>query len=160
MRLFILLSLSVSSLMAHRYHTSLTVIEHNPKAQTAEITLRLLAEDLEVVLTREMGDDQQLEVNPAIEKATFAYLKQHFKLRQNGRELELRWIGMEFEAEAAYVYVEASINEGFTDLALYHQVFCELANEQINTVNFKDATGVHTQTHKRGHDFKPIKNPG
>jgi hypothetical protein len=102
---------------------------------------------------------RQLDVTPAIEKATQAYLQEHFKLQQDDKPLKWQWIGMELEAESAYIYIEVPLSKsGFEKLALYHQVFCELATIQTNTVNFKDATGIRTQTHKRGHGFKPLSS--
>lgn len=155
-RVLLVLGLLVSAAWAHRYHTSLTTIEYNPATQSAEITMRLLAQDLERVLTRELGGYQQLAVTPEIEKTTRNYIWQHFKMRQGEDLLALTWIGMEFDAESVYVYVEAPLTGGFADLAVHQQVFCELATVQINTVNFKDKTGVQTQTHKRGHGFKSL----
>lgn len=156
-RCILLLGLLTPFGWAHRYHTSLTVIEHNPETQAGEITLRLLAQDLEYVLKQTLGNDHQLALTPEVEIATRAYISQHFKLKQGQSLLPLKWIGMEFDAESAYVYVEVPLVNGFQDLALYHQVFCELATVQINTVNFKDASGVRTQTHKRGSNFISLK---
>lgn len=129
---------------AHKFYTSLAQIEYNPDGKTAEVTLRVFADDLELALTRRAGREVSLERTKDADRLVLAYLRDTFEIRnRDGAAKPLKWVGMELRAGVAWLYFEAEMPEGLAGARLRDHVLFELFDEQVNTVSvrYPDARG-------------------
>lgn len=138
----------------HKFHISFTQVEFNAEEKTAEITIRVFADDLENALSQRSGKSVKLDHKDA--PALIAlYLRDMLELKgRKGQIKKLTWIGMELKADVAFLYVEAKIPEGLVGLQMRHRVFFELFDDQVNQVFLKSARDKSSLDFKRGDGFK------
>ncbi len=144
---------------AHKFHVSFTQIEYNAAAKTAEITVRVFANDLEAALSQRRGKAVKLDHKDA--PALIAmYLRETVELKgSRGQVKKLTWIGMEPKADVALLYVEAKLPEGLAGTQLRQRVFFELFEDQVNQVLLKAANHKTSVEFKRGAGFKALSFP-
>ena len=141
--------------VAHDFHASLMVLEHNSASGEAEITLRLFSDDLEHVV-KKSARGVRLE-SPEGEEAVFAYIRKALKLKRGDKPLPLTWVGMQIEVDTAWVYVSCPLKEAPPGLKISNRIFCELFKDQINTVNVKWAKQKRTLTFGSDGGFQGVK---
>ncbi|HEX4947393.1 MAG TPA: DUF6702 family protein [Blastocatellia bacterium] len=145
-----------SPIAAHKFHLSFMQLEFNAQEKTAEITLRVFADDLENALSQRSGKPIKLDHKEA-PSLIAAYLRDTVELKgRNGQLKKLMWIGMELKADVALLYVEAKMPEGFAGTQLRQQVFFELFEDQVNQVLLKSAQAKASLEFKRGDGFKAL----
>jgi hypothetical protein len=128
---------------AHGFHASFSVVEHNARSDTWEIFHRIIAADLESVLTARAGEPVTLDNNPASAKLVESYLLDVFSLKTDqGKALKPAWVGMKVLADALMVYQEVKNSGPLAGIAVNSQILTETNPGQINTVNvtFKGRT--------------------
>ncbi|MCU0227627.1 MAG: hypothetical protein MUF01_08295 [Bryobacterales bacterium] len=125
---------------AHKFYFSSTLVEFNPRAKSFEITVRLFADDLELVLRRRSGRTVEVDRAADAEALAFAYLREVLRLRgPDMAEIPLQWVGMETKVDTVYCYLEAPAPAtGLRDLAMAFSLFTELQRGQVNLVSFRD----------------------
>lgn len=139
---------------AHKFHVSFTQIEYNATEKTAEITLRVFADDLENALSQRSGKSVKLDHKDA-PALIAAYLRETLEMKgRNGQVKKLVWIGMEPKADVALLYVEVKMPEGLSGTQLRHRVFFELFEDQVNQVLLKSANDKSSLEFKRGDNYK------
>ena len=144
------------SAAAHKYHFSFTQIEYNAKEKTAEITLRVFADDLEAAISKQSGKSIKLdhkEAAPII--AEYVRAKLELKGRA-GRLRKLTWIGMEPKVDVALLYLAAKLPEGLAGVQLRQRVFFELFEDQVNQVLVKAGNNQAQVDFKAGDGFKAL----
>src|SRR5436190_19837351 len=107
-----------SSASSHKVHVSVAQIEHNPKAQSAEIVIRVFADDLETALSQHAK--RRVKIDPAtankdkqLGQTVIAYLRDNFQLKTKaGRPMTLSWVGLEWQADMFWLYVEGKLPGG------------------------------------------------
>lgn len=127
----------------HKFHVSVTQIEYDQKEHSAEITLRVFADDLEIALSQHAK--RPIKIDPATAKkdkklgeTVMAYLRERFQLKTSaGRPVKLGWVGMEWQADMFWLYVEGKLPNGLEGTELRNKVFQELFEDQVNIVNSK-----------------------
>jgi hypothetical protein len=127
----------------HKFHVSVTQIEYNQKEQSAEITIRVFADDLESALSQHTK--RAIKLDPAtankdkqVGETVLAYLRRAFELKaKTGRPIKLNWVGMEWQADMFWLYVEGKLPTGLEGVQLRNKVFQELFEDQVNIVNSK-----------------------
>lgn len=125
---------------AHKFHFSSTQVDFNPATASFEITIRLFADDLELVLARRAQRKVEIDRTPDAEALTFAYLRDVLRLRgPDMREIAVNWVGMEVKVDTVYCYLEAPAPAtGLRNMALAFRLFTELQRGQVNLVSFRD----------------------
>jgi hypothetical protein len=127
----------------HKFHVSVTQIEYNPKEQSAEITIRVFGDDLENALSQHAKRAVKLDPATAnkdkqVCETVLAYLRRAFELKsKTGRPVKLSWVGMEWQADMFWLYVEGKLPDGLEGAQLRNKVFQELFDDQVNIVNSK-----------------------
>lgn len=150
------LPISRAHVAAHKFHVSFMQIEYNATEKTAEITLRVFADDLENALSQRTGKSVKLDHQDA-PSLIAAYLRETLEMKgRNGRVKKLVWIGMEPKADVALLYIEVKIPEGLSGVQLRHRVFFELFEDQVNQVLLKSANDKSSLEFKRGDNFKVL----
>ena len=141
---------------AHKFHLSFTQIEYNAQEKSAEITIRVFADDLENALSQRKGKSVKLDHKDAA-MLIAAYLREILELKgRNGQLKKLTWVGMEPKADVVLLYVEAKLPEGLTGVQLRQRIFFELFDDQVNQVLIKFAHDKSTLEFKRNDGFKPL----
>jgi hypothetical protein len=127
----------------HKFHVSVTQIEYNQKEQCAEITIRVFADDLENALSQHAK--RRVKLDPAtankdkqVGETVLAYLRSAFEMKtKTGRPVKFGWVGMEWQADMFWLYVEGKLTNGLEGAQLRNKVFQELFDDQVNIVNSK-----------------------
>ncbi|MCW5963786.1 MAG: hypothetical protein KIT83_07100 [Bryobacterales bacterium] len=129
-----------SRAVAHKFYFSSTQVDYNPATASFEITIRLFADDLELVLARRADRKVEVDRTPDAEALTFAYLRDVLRLRgPDMREIPASWVGMETKVDTVYCYLEAPAPpSGLRNMALAFGLFTELQRGQVNLVSFRD----------------------
>ena len=141
----------------HKFHASLTQMVHNPQTRTAEVVLRLFADDLENTLGRRNAKRVVLDKNDDAQEMVFTYIQEAFRLHDgDGALIPLKWVGLELDVQSVWVYLELPIGD-LTGLRLENKLFFELFDDQVNTVNIKQNTKRATLIFKRGEPVKQIE---
>jgi hypothetical protein len=148
---------------AHKFHTSFTEANYNAEAGTLEVTLRTFPDDLEEALRRRKpiaareppaGKDRQKE----FEERVAAYVAETFLIRTGrGDPVKISWVGMDAGVDSAWLYFEARVPAGASDLRLSNRLLFDLFDDQINLVNLKTAGGRAALRFERGKpDFQAV----
>jgi len=144
---------------AHRFYAAFTQIDLREKKQTIEIVHRLFTHDVEDFLSMERGNISGLsdkEIEPIIRD----FVEKNFSMRDgNGKNIPLKWIGMEYETDNVHVYQEAVLPQSHSKFIIINKIFMSLFEEQKNTVNMEWNDQIRTRIFLRGHtqqtvDFK------
>lgn len=118
---------------AHKYHASLTQIEHNRQADTLEVVVRVFADDLELAVSR--ASDKAWRLDSGDEAALWAYVKQKVVFAEGDKPLAWKPVGFENDVHQVWLYLELPLTVAPEKLSLSNTLFLELYRDQINTVN-------------------------
>ena len=159
LRIFLLIAFAVLSSAtqswAHPFHTSSAELEYSISSNRFEVSVRLLASDLEEALTRlsakpgQAGNSTErvdLEKTPDIDSMIVRYLESSFyvvakseaktpspptrsKIQLAGKELDKTWIWIYFELTPP----RAKAAEDVSVWEFTNRLFLELNEDQINT---------------------------
>ena len=141
---------------AHKFHLSFTQIEYNAKAQTAEIIIRVFADDLEAALSQRAGKSVKLDHKDAAALAA-AYVHDLFEIKaKDGKLRKLTWVGMELQNDTAQLYIEAKLPTGLGEAQLRALILCEIFADQVNQVHAKSPLGNADLVFRGGDGFKTI----
>ena len=131
--------------MAHKFYISLTQVDHNPKAASLEITIKLFTDDLELALSPTNPGRMKLGTEKEIEGAdslVFDYLKKRLWYEVNGKPVNYRYIGRETENDVSWCYVEVLNVTQLNTLKVHNLLLTEAFPEQINLTNIKTGEGT------------------
>ena len=124
----------------HKYYVSVTQINYVPSEQSVQIISRIFVDDLEKLL-RERYDEaitliainEESSNNAYIEK----YLKEKLKIKINGKEALLTFVGKEYDADIVKCYLEVEGVKKIESIEISNQVLFDLFDEQQNIVKTK-----------------------
>lgn len=144
----------------HKFYTSLARVEYNAEEKTAEVTLRVFADDLELALKRRTGREVKLDRTKDADQLVLAYLRDTFDIKNHDGDVKaLKWVGMELRAGIAWLYVEAEMPEGLSGARLRDHVLFELFEEQVNTVSVRCNSASADLVFARGDGERAVPPP-
>ncbi|MBC8031291.1 MAG: hypothetical protein H7Z16_14350 [Pyrinomonadaceae bacterium] len=157
----LILSLMVMGLAsvasAHRYHTSVTRIEHNAEESLVEITVQTFADDIEAALSKRTGaGGVRLDSSAKTNALLLDYLRNVIQLKTGDAGLELQWIGMELKGHSVWFFLQAKAPEGLSRLTLSNRLLFELFADQVNIVNVVKPGKRASLVFKRGDTVKSM----
>jgi hypothetical protein len=124
----------------HEFYLSVTEIEYNKEEQSLQIITRVFIDDFQEVLNERYGEDIQLseeaeegEVTENISK----YLAQKLRLNANGEELQLNYLGKEYDADQLVLYIEVENLVPFNQIEVTNEILTDLFDDQKNVVHVK-----------------------
>ena len=95
---------------AHDFFVSVAILDYNEESKSIEITFKFIAHDVEKSFNDQYFGDLKLGASNEHKKADsllFQYITQHFNLEENGRILNLKFVGKEINLdESLFVYLE------------------------------------------------------
>lgn len=152
------MSLAAASLGAHSFHATLAEVEFNEESKRVEIAIRLFTDDLEKALSARAGKNVRLDLTEGVDASIAAYLRSNFVLRDDeGREVELRWVGRESDARVTWVYVDGPLPARATRVSIQSSLLVELFEDQVNSVNIRRAGKRSGLTFTRGDRAKVVE---
>lgn len=125
---------------AHEFYLSVTEIEYNNEKQSLQIITRVFIDDFEDVLNERYGADLQLSEEAeegAVAKNISKYLKQKLRLQVNGEELQLNYLGKEYDADQLILYIEVEDLSPFKKIEVTNEILTDLFDDQKNVVHVK-----------------------
>ncbi|MFN7944440.1 MAG: DUF6702 family protein [Blastocatellia bacterium] len=149
----------------HKFHVSNSQVEYNQSAQSAEIIVRVFADDFQNAISRHAGREVRLDRPEDWKDKTktaliVAYLNDNFVLKTRaGRPVKLTWVGMEGMADMFWIYVEGRMPGGLAGAQLKNRIHCELFDDQVNVVTAKFQGRQVGLMFEPKDEFKPIAEP-
>jgi hypothetical protein len=129
--------------VAHPFHASVCLIEHNAPERTLEISLKLFADDLDIALEQQFGKRFFL-ATPAERAETneylLTYLRDHLRFVVNGSPRSFVFIGKEtpdgtdFEL---WCYLEITDVDRLAEISFSNSLLVDRFNDQTNIVKAK-----------------------
>lgn len=151
-----LLCLCMLACLPHKFHASITELEVNPETGKIEVVMRLFTDDLESALGKRLGRPVVIDRDD-LSGEVLAYARDVFRIEDGkGQLLTLNWVGMEVQVKNTFVYLELDQPAALEGMTLVQRVFCELFNDQVNTVNHKHGDRHGTLIFKSGDKSKAL----
>lgn len=121
---------------AHEQKASITRVLFNERTQNIEVMHRFLLHDVEHASRKLFGESTDLLGEIAHRDRFETYVHERFELvDQHGTAIELTPVGNEIDGQYIWVYAEAAIPEGLSELTLSHHALRDVWPEQSNLVN-------------------------
>jgi hypothetical protein len=138
--LFLGVILSLFAFAEHKYYVSNTIVEMNSRTNLIEVTSKIFTDDLE----RALGSTEQNPLRIGDEKESIAvnglienYLRKNLKIKFDGHEVNMTWVGKEVEGEMVYAYFQISDANNFSVAEVSNASLFELFPGQINRVDLR-----------------------
>jgi hypothetical protein len=142
----------------HKYHTSLTRIDHNQTENLLEITIKVFAHDLLPTLNKRLSKKIDLENTPDIDQILQNYLAEKFVLKtRSGEEKKFQWVGKELETEVIRFYLQIPFEGELEGAEIKNTMFFESFREQVNLISVYYQKKKSDLVFKVGDKFKTIK---
>jgi len=133
--------LMTSFTLIHKFFVSVTEVELNKEEKSVQIITRLFIDDIEEVLEKRynisklyLGEEKE---NPLVDQYLTEYLTQKMSFVINGREVELTFIGKEYEDDLMICYLEIQKIRSIKTIELKNEVLMDVFEEQQNIVHVK-----------------------
>ncbi|PRX45825.1 DUF6702 family protein [Salegentibacter salegens] len=125
---------------AHEFYLSVTEIEYNNEEQSLQIITRVFIDDFQNVLNERYDADIQLSQEAeegAVTEHISKYLIQKLRLKTNGEELQLNYLGKEYDADQLVLYIEVENVVSFNQIEVTNEILTDLFDDQKNVVHVK-----------------------
>lgn len=144
----------------HKYFFSFTEINYNPGNKKLEVAVKVFFDDLqEAILT-----EQDIEIDDPVEdysKNIEKFVRTHFSIKNSDGPVKLKWIGVETELDAVWIYLESDTMDFVPNWTIENTMFVDLFPSQNNMINFypdkahpKLVKGLALSRQKRKGDIK------
>ena len=124
----------------HKYYISVTQINYLQEKQSVQITSRIFIDDLEKLLRERYDDNLTLaDENESTTTDNFIarYLKEKIKIKINGKDVNMTFIGKEYDTDIVKCYLEIGGIKKIESIEISNQVLFDLFSEQQNIVKTK-----------------------
>ncbi len=128
-------------LIPHPFYVGVAEVAYDQEDQRVEVAVKLFTDDLERAL-REAYDAPVLNIsgveeNPTTDSLIHQYLDHHFQLRIHNKQIPLKYLGKEANADATWIYVYFPVEEEPQSATISFTAFFELFDMQRNLVHIK-----------------------
>lgn len=124
----------------HPFYVTIIKLDHNPSSQSLQTTFKIFVDDLEMVLEQETATRLFLGTKREHENAELyvkRYLSNHFKVKANGVPLDLAWVGLEYENDLIWCYMEGEGVANPESIEVDVSVMVDALQGQTNIVHVK-----------------------
>jgi hypothetical protein len=129
----------VQLFLAHPLHVSVTEIAFQEQKKSLEIMMRVFADDLEETLRSDLRQPELDIAAPKNGQTTDQmidnYLKKHFKIIVDAKELKAGYLGHEREGEAFIFFIEVTNLKKLKTIEIKNDIITELYEDQSNLVH-------------------------
>lgn len=137
--LFLVLPLMAST-TAHKYYVSLTQIDYNEKSKSLQITMNVFIDDMEATLNNTFNKQFNLytEKEPKDSDKYFEdYVKKHFKVSLEDKEMNYNYIGKKYEGDVVFIYLEIEHVDDVKTIQIVNNMLMEFFELQKNLIKLK-----------------------
>ena len=124
----------------HKYYISVTQIDYLQEKQSVQITSRIFIDDFENLLKERYDERVTLEdkdESSTIDVYIDKYLNEKIKIKINGKDTNMIFIGKEYDADIIKCYLEIQSIKKIESFEISNQVLFDLFDEQQNIVKTK-----------------------
>lgn len=124
----------------HKYYISVTEVDYIEKKQSVQLTTRIFIDDFEKVLRERYDENLVLggkNESQNVDKYIETYLKDKIKVNINGKDMNLIFIGKEYDMDIMQCYIEIDKVKKINSIEITNQVLFDLYDEQQNMVKTK-----------------------
>ncbi len=132
----------ISAVPTHKFYVSITKIEYVKEKNSLQIITKIFIDDIEVALRERFGQDISLATSKETETADNdlkQYILQNLKIKVNGKNTQLRYLGKEYETDMVVAYLEVEPITSIKTIAIENKILMEIFPEQQNIIHLKTA---------------------
>ena len=137
---FILVWLLCAFTTIHKYYISVTQIDYKEEKQSLQITSKIFIDDFEKLLQTRYdktitlaSKEESAQTDVYIEK----YLNEKIKIKINGKDVNLSFIGKEYDIDLVKCYLEVENVKKIESFEISNKVLFDFIEEQQNIVKTK-----------------------
>ncbi|WP_417356680.1 DUF6702 family protein [Flavobacterium sp.] len=137
MFLFMLAGL-LTAAMAHKYYVAVFLVEHAPAKKQLQITARVFVDDLDAALSKKYDRELYLATKKeasGIDDYLAAYFSEKIKIKVNGSEKAISFLGHEIEDDVLIGYFTVEAKGKLKDLEIKNTLLFESFPDQQNIIN-------------------------
>jgi len=124
----------------HPFHVSVCEIYHNPDTFSLEISMKIFIDDMELAVQKSEQSDFKLADIPeknVDNEQLYDYLKKHFSISVDKKEINLEFVGFEFDEDAVLCYLEGKKIKKINSVEISNTLLTEVFDDQINLTHFQ-----------------------
>ncbi len=122
----------------HRFHVSVTEINHNAADKTLEISCKIFTDDFSDALVKKYKTKVDL-VHPtdkaAMDKIVSDYISNHLQVKTDNKPGALNYVGFEVENEATYVYMQVNDVVAVKKAEVVNTILHDLFTDQTEIIH-------------------------
>lgn len=125
--------------LLHPLHVSVTEIEYNEKSKSLQIISRIFIDDLELSIRNKLKDESLDLLEPkngaTTDQLVSAYLKDHLRVRLDGKPARINYLAHEVEDIALICYLEIESVRKIKAIEVTNDMIQETHEDQSNLVH-------------------------
>jgi len=124
----------------HPFHVSVCEVYHNQETNSLEISMKIFIDDLELAIQHNNAETfrlSELHENNDKKDKLVNYLKKQFLIMVNSKEINLEFVGFEFDDDALLCYMEGKKINKIATIEIKNALITELYEDQINLTHFQ-----------------------
>lgn len=128
------------SFTVHKFYVSITKIEYVEESESLQIISQIFTDDIEDVLQARYSPDISIgtkKETPADAAFLKEYILQKFKIKVNGAEVKMDYLGREYETDMVKVFIEVHNIDEFKTIEIENKFLFGLFSEQQNIIHVK-----------------------
>ena len=138
-KLIVLVSIIGFSSIKHPFYLGVTDINYNTPSKRFEINIKLFANDMESVVSKEFNakcdflNGNQAENNLVLKK----WIPLHFKMFNANSSIKINYIGYEIQDELCWIYLETEpLEKEVKNIKVHQNMMYNFIKEQMHIVSF------------------------
>lgn len=159
-KLVLLLLIPLMAFTLHKYYISLTQIDYKAQEKNLQITMRLFTDDVEKTLNANFKKDFKLDTPQELASTNQLiayYINNHFKVIVNGKPLNIKFLGKEYENDLVYFYIEINDVATIKSIEIENTILMDEFEEQQNIIKLNIGKVLKTMILVRSNDKDLLK---
>lgn len=159
-KLVLLLLIPLMAFTLHKYYISLTQIDYKAQEKNLQITMRLFTDDVEKTLNANFKKDFKLDTPQELattNQLIAYYINNHFKVIVNGKPLNIKFLGKEYENDLVYFYIEINDVATIKSIEIENTILMDEFEEQQNIIKLNIGKVLKTMILVRSNDKDLLK---
>ncbi len=131
---------ATGTLSAHPFKAGIFEIRQNSESGKIEVTVRLFTDDLEECVREKTGQALNLDTGreyPSADILINEYIQDGFRIKVNGKPVDLEYLGREHEPGVTWCYLESRALDPASEISVVNSIMTELYSTQSNIVHIQ-----------------------
>ena len=134
-----------SAAISHQSQVALSTVTLKPLTGSIEVIHRFYLHDAEQAQSDLSGRQVDMMFDDMVQQQFGDYVSENFKLMDQAKNsIALAFVGTELDGDFIWVYQEAQIPAGLTDLVVINSTLLDVFPAQVNTVNVECGKALST----------------